>query len=1328
MNTPHWVLSLLLTKSHHMGVVSLFTAVLICFSFLSPLFFMNRLRVGTLNINGGRDRKRQAVVIQYIKQKNIDVAFLQETHSDEDNMIEWRMRWENQLFFSHGTNFSTGVAILISSRLKVNVTRSIEIEQGRVIMIQAEIERQHFLFLNVYASNKGSERVKTFYKIKDAVTQHGNNHIVVMGGDWNCTEDFTVDRNTEEPHTQSSDALTNIIKICGLVDPWREKNQGIKQYTWIKTTEERISAARLDRFYVTKTYRNKILTSVIHPSGFSDHHMAAIDFTLSDKTKPRFYWCFNSKLLQDQNFCFKFLIFWEEWRRRKGDFTSLGTWWEVGKVQIKIFCQQYTAHTNAKIRGAVEHLEREITNLENEMFANNKGERRNFLEQKKKALSSFLHDQAKGALIRSQISNIKDIDAPTSYFFKLERRTRRQNQMLYLKRPDGSTTTSSEEMRRIAVEFYKDLYHKEATDLKCSEELMKDLPRLLEEQKEALDTDIELQELSTAVKQLSTGRAPGIDGLPAEFYKHFWEALGADLHKVFNWSFNNGKLPMSCTRAALSLLPKKGDLGVLKNWRPVALLCTDYKILSKCLSNRLKDYIGGIIHTSQTYCIPGRTIMDNVFTVRDMIELCKTNSYDLGFLSLDQEKAFDRVDHIYLFNTLKAFGMGTRFTAWVKLLYTDACIVLKVGGGLSYPFKIQRGIRQGCPLSGQLYSLAIEPLLHQLRKNMTGLSEYGIANKVVTSAYADDILVFISKQDDMHVLSNSLRQYQAASSARVNWSKCEGLIAGQWKEKQVPKLPENLQWGRTGIKYLGLYLGDENYMQKNWEGLVEKVSAKLSKWTWVLPQLSYRGRVLVANNLVASMLWHKFAALDPPEATVREIQRRILDFFWCGQHWIRAPVLYLPIQEGGQGLIDIQSRIKTFRLQTAQRLLYENETTWTLIACQLLQKVEDLKYDKHLFIMTLNEINTSKTSKFYQTVLKAFSSLLKISRTGDQPCLCVDQEPLFSNPLIPAKILLQTNLRQRFQTAGIVKLGDLRTGGIWKPTAMLVEETKIQSHRILQRIMGEVILALPREFKEILRRDSGGDQQPFPPLSISAAAERPETNGGILSFKIPKLTDFENATKRALYITSVKVTYQNSLAGVKESRWSDLLAPGSSPRGSWRSLYKPPAEKRTADLQWRIVHGAVATNRHVARIDPTVATTCPFCGREETIEHLFLGCERLGPMFNTLREWTASFDQALTEDLYIFGPKYSADDKKKICIINFLIGKAKLATWLTRKHKIRNDGTLNPDIMLKILVKTRLKIEFAYATMTQKLQDFHEVWGQGEILCSVDNNLLFLAF
>lgn len=104
--------------------------------------------------------------------------------------------------------------------------------------------------------------------------------------------------------------------------------------------------------------------------------------------------------------------------------------------------------------------------------------------------------------------------------------------------------------------------------------------------------------------------------------------------------------------------------------------------------------------------------MDNIFLIRDIIKACKYFNVNIRILSPDQEIAFDRVDHSYLFSVLRAFDLGER---WVTLLYHGVQCLVNMGAGLSWPIPVHRGIRQGCSILGQLYSLAVEPLLCRLR-------------------------------------------------------------------------------------------------------------------------------------------------------------------------------------------------------------------------------------------------------------------------------------------------------------------------------------------------------------------------------------------------------------------------------------------------------------------------------------------------------------------------------------------------------------------------------------------------------------------------------------
>ncbi len=181
---------------------------------------------------------------------------------------------------------------------------------------------------------------------------------------------------------------------------------------------------------------------------------------------------------------------------------------------------------------------------------------------------------------------------------------------------------------------------------------------------------------------------------------------------------------------------------------------SDNKLLSKTLANRLTKVIGQVIHSDQSYCVPSRYIFGNISLIRDIIQVSKLVNIDCGLLSLDQEKAFDRVEHAYLWNVLEAFGFNGKFSNMIKILYSDIERVIKINGGLCAPFKVSRGIRQGCSLSGMLYSLVIEPLLQAIWKNLDGFRVPLCDVNFCLSAYADDLIIMINEQSDIHVLSN----------------------------------------------------------------------------------------------------------------------------------------------------------------------------------------------------------------------------------------------------------------------------------------------------------------------------------------------------------------------------------------------------------------------------------------------------------------------------------------------------------------------------------------------------------------------------------------------
>lgn len=161
--------------------------------------------------------------------------------------------------------------------------------------------------------------------------------------------------------------------------------------------------------------------------------------------KANYYWIFNVKLLQDVYFCGekkkkkKYNVL-EYMEIEEKNIRNLSQWWDVGKANIKMFCQNYAFHSSGMLKATVKALQTDIESLEKQIVNNNEAVQCGGLNKKRQELNFLLHEQAKGALIRTRYCSIKDMDAPSTSFFNLERKHVYQKMMCHLHRADGSVT------------------------------------------------------------------------------------------------------------------------------------------------------------------------------------------------------------------------------------------------------------------------------------------------------------------------------------------------------------------------------------------------------------------------------------------------------------------------------------------------------------------------------------------------------------------------------------------------------------------------------------------------------------------------------------------------------------------------------------------------------------------------------------------------------------------------------------------------------------------------------------------------------------------------
>ncbi|KAK3531402.1 hypothetical protein QTP70_018192 [Hemibagrus guttatus] len=413
-------------------------------------------------------------------------------------------------------------------------------------------------------------------------------------------------------------------------------------------------------------------------------------------------------------------------------------------------------------------------------------------------------------------------------------------------------------------------------------------------------------------------------------------------------------------------------------------------------------------------------------------------------------------------------------------------------------------------------------------------------------------------QDVLDVLRDRIRR-------EVNWAKSEAILVWEWGG-QRPTLPGGLVWKKDGFKYLGVYLGNNEFLNKNWEGTVEHVKGRLSRWKRLVPRMSYRGRTLVINNLPASSLWHKLACVDLPPNLLASIQALLVDFFWDVLHRIPQSVLHLPKEEGGQGLVQLASRTAAFRLQFLQRLLTgPKDLIWRPVAHRLLHKVGGLGLDRTLFLMDIKTLDVSGLPSFYRGLFKIWNCFRKQNK-GCGTLHWLLEEPLIHGGRLDISGVTAPALSRVLISSRVVTLRELVNiaGTDLSQAEDLAARLGLRSLRVVNRLLRrwrtvltskEHVQLMDYQFTETNPAEEGS----FPQLDIAPDLDGSE--GPLLECRGVREMDFGSVSGKLLYRACVKVL-----------PWRSVLGFNADIKPEWRALYKPPLTKRAADLQWRILH------------------------------------------------------------------------------------------------------------------------------------------------------------
>lgn len=906
------------------------------------------------NVRGLRDNSRRPLVLGLLRSTRADILLLSETNGvglDEKELSVWSYalgpHWDAMWHGQVGIAWRRHLCEEPSRQLSRSAQVLHRDPGGRSLVIALDTRNWGRLVVGCVYGKLRHEPEHTRTSLFTALPwgELKRNH-AILGGDWNCVltaqdklggASFSLDRPSRK--------LCTLLRSADLRDAWLEDASAscstAHRYTWSSTAKGHNRVyERLDRVYVSSTllcgpFKARHLTQI----RVSDHKPVFVRLQEPDVQIGPGFWRCNTSLLSPEVCALVDEVVqeargWPSYHLDKVD------WWDDLTLAIHwklMAIAKGTAHE----RRLKEETARDALRQAEAALAEDPADEvaQRLLDEAQAALRDIEEYKLEGKRTRTRATWAVAGERPTKRFFDAVRH--RQQRSFIRRLNDCASGRIGAILERVQA-YYEKVFAKRNPPAGAWKRLfdrVRGVMRTLNKLQAApLEEPISAQEILKAAKQMDPGRAPGWDGLSVILFRCCAELREA-LTEVWKASLQAGKLPVGMRLGLISLLPKKGDLGDLDNWRPITLMPVAYKVIAKALALRLTAGGGALLHatvgTSQRGFIPGRRIHDNLLEEMLVRRRLLKEGRSGAALFFDFKKAYDSVSLDFLFEVLHQLGFGEQFIRMVRTLVSHGLASVLVNRFCSAIFELGGGVRQGCPLSPILFALITEPL----RAAIEVAKEAGIriaeGVKFTNTLFADDLVGFAETTEGARSVREAVDLFCSAATMQLNESKLVAFCFG-------PNPPDTLQAGIRPLRpgeaerSLGIEVGPEVDALSSLKKAMRKAEDRALFWSHM--GISRYGRAVLANHVLLGMLWYSASVLFVPEEIMEDARKLVRDFVngrACFASRVRWEYLTWRKSRGGLGVLDPRWQIGALHAMLIVRFLCppqeERNAVWRLL-------------------------------------------------------------------------------------------------------------------------------------------------------------------------------------------------------------------------------------------------------------------------------------------------------------------------------------------------------------------------------------------------------------